>query len=436
MRETRDRRKGRVPRPSDGSAESGCSRPAGRGSPRIACRGVFLTFARQEADAEAARLTALRVLGFCDHFYPESSGGIERVAYETYTRLIRMGATVEMVVGLPKNRQPFTAPGLKVHRATLFNLSRLTRAQVGFSPRLIFGPIKRGTSGPTVVHANGLHFQASIAAMRAARGLRLPLVTTSHVADLVFLRQPQRALTEVYERSIGRLILRRSKKVIAVSDAVADRVAELGVERPRIVVVPNGVDLERFAARPGDRGQRAKVRFLFIGRHIPNKGPTTFLEAIERLAPERDDFEAVFLSDGPLRSRLEARVRDGGLAGKVRFEGHVEDQSVALRQADIVVRPSLTEGMALSLIEAMAAGACVVASDIPANRGVINDGVNGRLVPPADPGRLADVLRELLDSPDRRRQLASAGAESARAYSWEECARRTGEVLLEASDSA
>jgi glycosyltransferase involved in cell wall biosynthesis len=174
---------------------------------------------------------------------------------------------------------------------------------------------------------------------------------------------------------------------------------------------------------------------LFIGRHIPNKGPMTFLEAIERVAPERDDFEAIFLSDGPLRPRLEARAREHGLNGQVRFEGHVDDQSVALRGADIVVRPSLTEGMALSVIEAMAAGACLVVSDIPANRGLIEDGVTGRLVPPQDPEALAAVLRELLDSPETVRQIGAAAAQGARAYSWDICAKRTGEVLLEAAAS-
>ena len=381
--------------------------------------------------ADPKRFASLRVLGFCDHFYPESSGGIERVAYETYRRMLDLGAGIEMVVGLPKHRKPFPMPGLTVRQETLFNLSRLVGAQVGFSPRLLFGPTMRATSDPNVVHANGLHFQASIMAARTARARRLPLVTTSHVADLIFLDQPQRALTDVYERSVGRFILRQSEKVIAVSEAVADRVAELGVERANIVVVPNGVDLEHFMARPGDREPRPKVRLLFIGRHIPNKGPMTFLEAIARIAPERDDFEAVFLSDGPLRPRLEARAREAGLNGKVRFEGHVEDQSLALRQADVVVRPSLTEGMALSVIEAMAAGACVVASDISANRGLIEDGVTGRLVPPANPDALAKVLRDLLDAPDHMRQMAAAAAEAATAYSWDICALRTGEVLQE-----
>ncbi len=389
----------------------------------------------REAVADSEPFAALRVLGFCDHFYPESSGGIERVAYETYRRMLRLGASIEMIVGLPKDRQPFRAPGLTVRQETLFNLSRFVGAQVGLSPRLLLGPTMHGTTQPNVVHANGLHFQASIMAARTARARRLPLVTTSHVADLIFLDQPQRALTDVYERSVGRFILRQSHKVIAVSEAVADRVAELGVPRSNIVVVPNGVDLEQFVARPGDREPRAKVRLLFIGRHIPNKGPMTFLEAIEQIAPERDDFEAIFLSDGPLRPRLEARAREAGLNGKVRFAGYVEDQSLALRQADVVVRPSLTEGMALSVIEAMAAGACVVASDISANRGLIEDGVTGRLVPPANPSALAQVLREILDAPERMRQMAAAAAQAATAYSWDICALRTGEVLLEAAGS-
>jgi glycosyltransferase involved in cell wall biosynthesis len=135
-----------------------------------------------------------------------------------------------------------------------------------------------------------------------------------------------------------------------------------------------------------------------------------------------------------MRRQLE---RDAAFLGDtVEFTGQLPDVSVRLRRADIVVRPSLTEGLPLGILEAMASGVSVVATDIPGNRDLIRDGENGLLVPPKDAGSLANAIRSLLQDPARRRRLAAAGVNTARKYGWDSIAVRTVKVLTDVAEAS
>jgi glycosyltransferase involved in cell wall biosynthesis len=102
-------------------------------------------------------------------------------------------------------------------------------------------------------------------------------------------------------------------------------------------------------------------------------------------------------------------------------------------QADIIVRPSFTEGMPLSLIEAMASGVCVVASNIGGNSDLVRSGANGMLFSAGDSVELAGVLRGLIEDPGLRARLATAGYQTAQTYSWDKCAAETARILRSVS---
>ncbi|HYG72206.1 MAG TPA: glycosyltransferase family 4 protein, partial [Actinomycetota bacterium] len=104
-----------------------------------------------------------------------------------------------------------------------------------------------------------------------------------------------------------------------------------------------------------------------------------------------------------------------------------------LRRADVVVRPTLTEGMSLTVLEAMASGACVVASNVPGNAELIAHGVNGLLAPAGDRAAFAAQLRRAVDDPRERRRLGERAAEDSLAYSWDRCAEETLAVFEEAA---
>jgi glycosyltransferase involved in cell wall biosynthesis len=256
------------------------------------------------------------------------------------------------------------------------------------------------------------------------------MVLTSHVAGLDALQQPTRALTHAYEAALGRFILSRCTRVIAISPSVRAHLLELGVEPGLIDDVPNGVDHSRFHA--GAAHDAEVPLLMFVGRHIPNKGPQLFIEAMARLRQLGSPFRAELLSSGPMRSRLERRTSELGLDHLVSFRGHVPDVAAEMRRADVIVRPSFSEGMPLSLLEAMATRVSLVVSDVAGNDDLIRDGENGLLFPAGDVERLVEQLNRLVRSPELRRKLAQNAWGDAQQFTWERTAAGTLGTLRKA----
>jgi glycosyltransferase involved in cell wall biosynthesis len=409
----------------------------------------------------------LRILAFCDYFSERSSGGSERAALELYRRLVTQGATIRVITSLPTSMPPVASDGrLQVQVVPSLDLTRRLGIQAALAPSLFRGLGKLVADfRPNVLHANTLFFSGSLAAALLQRKTGLPLVTTVQIAGLDLLPWTARLAGSAYERTVGRFILSRSAGVIAVSASVKAHVQRLGAKVERVVVIPNGVDLERFHP-DGARAENAAATIVFVGRLIANKGPQMLVEALRQLEPPpgtpqtlashvprgsrgpagppsprggginpaASDFRVVFIGDGPIRPQLE---RDTAFLGDaVEFTGQLPDVSARLRQADIVVRPSLTEGLPLGILEAMASGVCVVATDIPGNRDLIRDGENGLLVPPKDAISLANAIRSLVPDPARRRRLAAAGVNTARQYGWDSIAVRTVKVLTDVAEAS
>ena len=374
-------------------------------------------------------LAGLRILGLCDYFSEDSSGGSERAALELYRRLAARGATIRVLTTMLGGRRPVdSSDHLEVRVARSIDLSRALGIQAGLAPAA-YREVRSMASEfrPDLIHAHTLFFQTSLAGALAQRKTGIPLVTTLQIAGLENLSQPVRALGRAYEQTAGRFILSRSARLIAVSPSVRDHLLELGASRDRISVIPNGVDLTRFKGAPRTVPAATPPTVAFVGRMIKNKGPEKLLDALLQLHREQVPFRARFYGDGPLLSELTARAGAGG--ADIEFAGQVSDVASALSTADILVRPSLTEGLPLALLEAMASCCCVIATDIPGNRDLVRDDVNGLLVAPRDPRALVHAIRALLQDPVRRGRLAAAGLETARDYSWDRVVDETAEVL-------
>ncbi len=181
--------------------------------------------------------------------------------------------------------------------------------------------------------------------------------------------------------------------------------------------MPNGVARPRTAARAG--APDAPPRILFVGRPEPRKGLPVLLEA----------FASV---DGG--ARLDLVGPDGDFGERVTAHGRVDDARRAelLRGASVLCAPSLrAESFGLVLVEAMAAGVPVVASDLPAYRAVLPENC-GELVPPGDPPALALALERLLADRDLRAHMAAAGPAEAARYDWERVAGRILELYEQA----
>jgi starch synthase (maltosyl-transferring) len=186
----------------------------------------------------------------------------------------------------------------------------------------------------------------------------------------------------------------------------------------RLTVIPNGVDVAPFdyaeaVARASLGVPEGAMLALYVGRLDPQKGLDVLLDAAEAIlagAPEPDRWHFALAGDGPERARLHARVgSSAALSGRVHLLGQRGDVPGLLETADLLVLPSLWEGMPNAVLEAMAARRAVVATAVEGTEDLVVPGRTGWLVPPGDPAALAEALRDAASDPAR---LARFGAKA------------------------
>lgn len=250
----------------------------------------------------------------------------------------------------------------------------------------------------------------------AARLAEIPsVIHTIHL--LPFHEQTGRAKTAAYV-GVERRAARWCDRLVAVGDFQRDWALEKGIGRPeQVVSIPNGVPMERAATRRLVADVRAELgigdafMILSTGRLAPQKGFEYLVRAAPLLRSKRPATKIVLAGDGPLRRDLSNLVSDLRVGDVVEILGFRADVGELLAAADLVVLPSLWEGLSISLLEAMAAAKPIVATTIASNREVTNDGEAALLVPPKDPGSLAAAIQGLRRDVPRRLELARRGRE-------------------------
>ncbi|MCL6622720.1 MAG: glycosyltransferase [Syntrophobacterales bacterium] len=235
---------------------------------------------------------------------------------------------------------------------------------------------------------------------------RARLVVTYH-SDIV----TQRGWAAVH-RPLLHWILSRAAAIVATSPQYVDSSPVLSRFREKVTIIPLGIDPPpaEWLARPWPRPSGEPV-FLFLGRLVPYKGVEVLLRALTQV-PGR----LWVAGSGPLKESLRRLAQGLGVAHRVEYLGRVTEEEKWRRLAacDAVVLPSRTraEAFGIVLLEAMAAGRPVVASDLPSGvRLLVQEGINGFLVPPGDDQALAAALRRIASHPEEARELGAAGRE-------------------------
>ena len=293
-------------------------------------------------------------------------------------------------------------------------------ARVQFSPA-VHGRVRRWLAEGEfdVLHVHEPNAPSlSMWALRVAEG---PIVATFHTSTTksLTLSVVQGFLRPMQEKIVGR---------IAVSDLARRwQMEALGSDA---VEIPNGVDVASFASAPLLQGYpRPSKTVLFLGRYDePRKGMAVLLDALPALVDRFPGLQLLIVGRG---DEDELRAKVGGLAGHLRFLGLVDDaaKASAMRSADVYCAPNTGgESFGIVLVEAMAAGTPVVASDLHAFRRVLCDGEAGRLVPVEDGAALAEGLIAVLENDPLAKRYAAAGKAAVRRYDWSVVASQVMQV--------
>lgn len=251
-------------------------------------------------------------------------------------------------------------------------------------------------------------------AMARSPGRRPPILFTEHGRPYPDRPRPKRI-------AANRILLGRRDRVVAVGQAVRQALIENeGIAGPRIEVIHNGIDLAAFSAGGGRPALRSELGLgtedlvlLQVARLDPYKDHATALRMIETVARSRPDARLVLVGEGPEEASVRAMVQRRGLEPNVRLLGLRTDIARLLPVADLFLLTSVTEGIPVTLIEAMAASLPIVGTRVGGMAEVVEEGTTGLLSPSGDASSLAESVLRLASDADLRLRMGRLGSERA-----------------------
>lgn len=258
-----------------------------------------------------------------------------------------------------------------------------------------------------IVHTYG--FYCNVFAIPPARLAGVPVVVAS-------IRDTGEHWTPM-QRRVQKLFSRLADCIVVNADAVRKRLIDEGYNPKKIAVIHNGIQISRYAKKKNDGRLHHEFGFppeapvvTVLARLNRLKGIDYFLDAAAHVARRLSNVRFLIVGDGASRPELECYTRQLGLNGRVGFTGFRLDVPQVLSETAVSVLPTLSEGLSNTLLESMAGGVPVVATDVGGNPEVVKHGETGFLVPPRDSAALARAIEALLRNPDLAEQFGRAGA--------------------------
>ncbi|MFZ2088486.1 MAG: glycosyltransferase family 4 protein [Desulfobaccales bacterium] len=376
--------------------------------------------------------TPMRIL-VLNYEFPPIGGGGGRFAEDLCRHLTRFGHEVRVQTGgfqgLPARE---VREGYEIHRTWSGRRQAHTCSvpeMAAFLATNLAPALKHATSWrPQVVN---VHFAVptGVLAWIIRRTFGTPFVLSTQLGDVPGGVPVQTDHLFRWVKPFTVPIWREAAAVTVPSGAVAELVRQAyGLTTH---VLPNGVELEALNPLPPEI--HTPMRLVFVGRFSPQKNLTFLLTALEKVKDL--DWRLDLVGDGPLRGELEELTRSRDMTSRVQFYGWVSPEAATgiMRQSDILVMPSLSEGLPLVGLQALGLGLVLAASDHPSFQGLVVDGVNGFACPVTDAGAFARGLRELLAHPSRVLAMKQASLELAPNFEAGKIARQMEELLLAAT---
>jgi glycosyltransferase involved in cell wall biosynthesis len=368
--------------------------------------------------------------------FPPHLGGTGNVCYQHARQLARRGHHVEV----------FTAAADGHPKCEVLNditVNRLQSALTYGNARLL-PDLHRHLRGFDVIHLHYPFFGGETAAV-ASFWRRTPLVITYH--QDVLLKGPLKVVEYALRHTLGRFVLRTANSVLFTTLDYGQSSYARSLLRDRtnrMAELPNGVDTAYYTLPTSremtvDHDGHSSNRFAVLlvaalDRAHYFKGVDVLLDALTRLP---GNIDATIVGDGDMRAEYERRARELGLDNRVTFTGRLSDDDLRSRYqaADVTVLPSTTMGEAfgLVLVESMACGTPVIASDLPGVRSVVANGVDGYLTPPGDVVSLVASIQRMFELPiDRRMEMGMAGRRKVEQfYSWDRIGDRLEAIYID-----
>ncbi|MFA7059471.1 MAG: glycosyltransferase family 4 protein [Pedobacter sp.] len=252
-----------------------------------------------------------------------------------------------------------------------------------------------------IIHGHG--FKSDGFGLLTSRMAGCRMMTTPHGWSVEKDRKLQ-----LYEQ-LDRLLFRFMDLVCPLSPELAEGLKDSTVAA-KLRLVYNGVDIDEVRAAQS-REKRHTEDFVigYIGRLVKLKNLETLLNSFHILKAERPNVRLMIVGDGPERSNLESQAKQLGIGEQVEFLGFREDAVAFLKEFDVFVLPSLSEGIPRCIMEAMAASVPVVVSDIPGNRNLVSHGDTGLIFSTDDSCGLAELLVQIMDNPAEAAAMAIRG---------------------------
>lgn len=351
------------------------------------------------------------------HFPPKWLAGTEIATYNLADHLARRGHEVHVITshdsGLPELSEE---NGFYIHRIAWPKTRFIGIVTFWVKICLTIRKVK-----PEIIHSQSLLI--GVPAWAAKKFLKIPYVIWGQGSDIYL---PIR-----FTRMTSKPILQNADAVLALTEDMKQKMREI-YER-KIYVVPNGVDLERFKISLGDKKEGDPKMIIFVGRLHPVKGVQYLIEAMAIIHRKMPNVKLVLVGDGVERSRLEELAKRLDLNGCIQFAGQVPQERIpqVMHQADIFSLLSLSEGFPVVLLEAMAAGLPIVATNVGGIPDIVEEEVNGYLVNVRSPEEISEKILFLLQNNEIWEEISATNREKAELFTWYKVADTVEKIYFE-----
>lgn len=342
-------------------------------------------------------------------FPPKKLGGTEIASFSIAEYLAQRKNEVHVITSSdPGISDNYSKLGFYIHR-TILNRTK-------FIGIILFGMkslIKINKIKPEIIQAQNITM--GFIAFFAKKIFNIPYIVWGRGSDV--------HLQWKFKKFISRIVLDNADAIIALSQNMRNEMQT--ISEKDIIILPNGVDTKSFSiSKNGKKTDR--IRILYIGSLLPVKGVEYLIQAMKQLCQLHPDIRLTIIGDGSCRNSLEEMGRKFGLEHNINFIGKIPHQDVPnwLAKNDIFVLPSISEGMPNVLLEAMAAGLPIVASNVGGIPEIISNSKNGYLVEPKNSQQIVDRIQFLISNSNKWNTISEQNKADAEKYDWEEIIKK------------